>query len=792
MKKILLLFAMHAVCLHIANAQNVAINQNGATAHQHAALDISADDKGVLIPRITTITREAILNPPEGLLVYDTNARSFWYYSGGWQELVGSGNMGTAGGDLIGQYPDPLVVKLQGHPVDALTPANGHVLKWDENDYMWKGMPDNGLTLPYTATAADGASLFSITNTFNGFSHNSSILGRRLAGSGIPMTFSTAVWGDAYIGTGILGTSHWHAGVHGLSTLSHGVHGRTDGGNGYAGVYGTQGPTGITPNVKLGVWGDDKNGIGVLGTSDSGVAVYGLSNSGTGVYGYSSADGIAGIKGSHGVAGGIGVMGEIGLPGLGIYGKANGTEGTAGKFENTHPESTHMALDARNLGMGAAATFWTSNAQNPSPSVLIASHSSGHGLFALHDSVGNNNSAIRAWHLGNGEGLYGKSQKGNAGKLVIDNILSSGHALHASTIGMGSAGVFVKTHLLGENDNNPAVLIDNYSKAIGLKVKSMYPSALTAALDVEYAGYSYAADITSQSGGLRSVMNHADRYAVFGQNGAEHGTAIRGYVTAFGAKAIEATATGPFTKGVHAITTQDWSVAVQGESASSYRGAVVGINSGGGPGLLGRNIASFGYGVYGESGPEHGIAGKFESSNPESTISPAIWAHVPSLSDGIQITLTNDNNESDGLYVAHDGSGNLLRLRNANYEEITLANNGDFTTVGAIKVKGNKGIVRNTGSAQKRMETTTVQLGYNNMPVGAMTSQTVTFSQAFGAAPIVTLGHINSGFSGPCEKMTVQIKNVTTTGCTVTMYNANAGGNPDVSGTWNLLIIGNE
>ena len=41
------------------------------------------------MPRLSTIERNAINLPAEGLIVYDTNTASFWYFNGGnWQELV--------------------------------------------------------------------------------------------------------------------------------------------------------------------------------------------------------------------------------------------------------------------------------------------------------------------------------------------------------------------------------------------------------------------------------------------------------------------------------------------------------------------------------------------------------------------------------------------------------------------------------------------------------------------------------------------------------------------------------
>jgi len=47
-----------------------------------SALEISATDKGLLTPRMTTVQRNAIVNPAIGLLVYDTDTFSFWSFNG--------------------------------------------------------------------------------------------------------------------------------------------------------------------------------------------------------------------------------------------------------------------------------------------------------------------------------------------------------------------------------------------------------------------------------------------------------------------------------------------------------------------------------------------------------------------------------------------------------------------------------------------------------------------------------------------------------------------------------------
>jgi hypothetical protein len=90
---IALLFSMNAT------AQNVAINSTGAAPNASAMLDISSVTMGLLIPRMTTAQRTAIVTPATGLQVYDTSTGTFWYFNGTiWVQFA----TGTPGWSLLG------------------------------------------------------------------------------------------------------------------------------------------------------------------------------------------------------------------------------------------------------------------------------------------------------------------------------------------------------------------------------------------------------------------------------------------------------------------------------------------------------------------------------------------------------------------------------------------------------------------------------------------------------------------------------------------------------------------
>jgi trimeric autotransporter adhesin len=70
-------------------AQSAAINTDGTNADASAILDVKSTNKGFLLPRMTTAQRTAIVMPALGLKVFDTDTKSFWFYSGtAWLQIA--------------------------------------------------------------------------------------------------------------------------------------------------------------------------------------------------------------------------------------------------------------------------------------------------------------------------------------------------------------------------------------------------------------------------------------------------------------------------------------------------------------------------------------------------------------------------------------------------------------------------------------------------------------------------------------------------------------------------------
>lgn len=71
-------------------AQSVTIDPQSSTS---GIVNIQSTNKGVLVPNMTTLQREAIASTQKGLLVFDTNTNSFWFHNGmAWTQLINNGS----------------------------------------------------------------------------------------------------------------------------------------------------------------------------------------------------------------------------------------------------------------------------------------------------------------------------------------------------------------------------------------------------------------------------------------------------------------------------------------------------------------------------------------------------------------------------------------------------------------------------------------------------------------------------------------------------------------------------
>ena len=78
------------LCLIAFNApKSQAVGIGTASPHASAQLDVVSTTKGLLLPRMTSTQRNAIVSPAAGLTVYETTTGTLWVYNGSnWNQLT--------------------------------------------------------------------------------------------------------------------------------------------------------------------------------------------------------------------------------------------------------------------------------------------------------------------------------------------------------------------------------------------------------------------------------------------------------------------------------------------------------------------------------------------------------------------------------------------------------------------------------------------------------------------------------------------------------------------------------
>lgn len=751
--------------------QGVSINSNGIPADPNAMLDISSHTKGVLVPRLRTNERISILSPAEGLLVYDVDTHSFWFAFGGiWKEILNSGTpivpIGPAGGDLSGTYPNPTVAKLQNLDVAFGVPFDKQILKWDALNNKWKGSNDS-LFLPYNVTYGSPTKLFGITNT----------------------------------------------------NLTSGA----------SAIYGKSGNTGsgITPAGTMGVWGDNSNGLGVVGTSNSGIGVFGFSFVNHGVYGYSTTAGFAGIKGSHANAGGVGVLGEVQNSGSGVMGTSISTLGKAGTFLTTSLTNTDTTFNASTVGLGILSQFNISNSNNFKPVVDITNAGGGAGLKVRMSKTNGNGNGIDAITQGTGMALYGKSENGIAAKFENTNATNAFPVLSLANNGTGST-LYLNSSNTGQTGN--VIDVTNSGLGFGLGVSSTIgSSALFTVSNVN----STKSDVIVQQQGLgkgveinlsKSTNTNAGLYVntlgtlgIDGFSAAASGVAVRGTTGAsanggigvlgqadtndpngIGVKGI---AGGGINGGVGVLgignSNNPQAIAVKGIGYTHNEdvGAVTGINMTDGVGVYGESQGFDGIGVAGTVGNtgNHSVAAVF-TNNYANNNRAVMELHSNGKGSSIFSDNTNLSNADKIIQVRNAGTGKFISLETNLGDVVTsVAKNGNIVTDGTVTVKSDKGIVRNSTGTQLRTEIITANIPagsvghFNEFNGGIFVN--ITFGTAFSSPPSVYIGNV---VSGSIQGLTMDVEDVTTTGCTLVLGNYTPYDFTIVASAYKIIAIGAE
>lgn len=167
MRRILLLLIITLFLGFASFSQGISISGSNSIPDNSAMLDIKSTSKGLLIPRMTAAQRTAIASPATGLMIFQTDGSSgFYYYNGGAWTQLGSGAAGPLTGwattgngstdstaNFIGTMDSkPLIGKVNNQRVFYFSPNTTNTIIGFQSGINTSG-PDNTL-LGYNAGKA--------------------------------------------------------------------------------------------------------------------------------------------------------------------------------------------------------------------------------------------------------------------------------------------------------------------------------------------------------------------------------------------------------------------------------------------------------------------------------------------------------------------------------------------------------------------------------------------------------------------------------------------------------------
>ena len=607
MKKITLFYILLLAGPLLMQAQ-VAINTDASLPNASSILDVKSTTKGFLAPRLTTAQRTVIGTPADGLWVYDTDTKSFWYYKNGtgWQEITGNA----------------------------------------------------ALVLPYSANVSSNAPLFALTNGATG----GAIVGT--AGTG-----GSGIWGLANNigGAGLLGDNQAAGeGVTGRTKSSAiptaAVVGRNDGAGygvsgfiaadvsgtgigvlGRVGISGSTGTAGHFENINGSNTGTAlealTNGVGmgasVINTNPSNVSnILQVTTTGPGVIADHS-KGNAGNFFTNNTSGvGAGVRGEVnsifGNNGTaGVYGVASGTGGYGGYFEHSNTTGFGLALEVTNAGLGRTAEFQTTQTTNAQATITASTVGTG-GVAAFRSS--NTSSTVNALNVtANGPGVIADHSQGNAGNFFMNN-----------TSGVG-AGVRGEVNSIFGNSGTAGVYgVASGTGGYGGYFEHSNATGFGLALEVTNAGLGRTANfLTTQNTNAQATISAS----TLGTGGVANFISSN---TSSTANTINVTANGPGVIANHAL----------GNAGNFFMNNTGGV----GAGVRGEVNSIFGNngtaGVYGVSSGTGGYGGYFEHSNATGF---GITLYAISAGQG-NVFVANHTGSSGDLALFQTGGANVARI----------------------------------------------------------------------------------------------------------------------------------
>ncbi len=625
--------ALYIICLvwlAFPAVAQVAINNTGAPPHASAMLDVQAGNKGLLVPRMTETTRTGIANPATGLIVFQTNGISGFYYNAG-------------------------------------TPASPN---WQK-----LGM----ISLPYSGSGNTTDGLFKIQNFGSGWAlEGSSFLGPGVVGYSNALTGNVSgVFGQVFSqeGSGIRGTASSGTGT------TYGVYGQSESTTG-TGVYGI---ASATSGINIGVQGYTFSPEGYSGHF-SGGKFYLESNTGIGtpspgsrkLYVLSSGTGLTGVTTQ---------IENTNPAGIAFFANTNSSDGTALfsqsgsgyilRCDGYDPDFfTSFTVKGRKVGINTVApttaldvngqTLITANTVEGA--ALKVNNGWGRAIWAI---TGSPEPAI--YSAGYDKGLVGEATAVDMGSAygVIGKAHSGAGVYGTVTTTTQGTGIFGEiTAEMGDGVRGKSSSFTG--SGTGVRGESLAPEG-TGVFGRAYAN-------TGQGVGVDGGSSSPDGIGVLGgaPNLGMKGSATATTGAAVGVSGLTFSSSGTGVSGI----AQSTSIA-EGESAFGVRGEGNSTSSvgvfGTSPrkGVLGSATATTGnnYGVEGSNASSGGAGIYGRSSGTEGTGIIGIANHVSGVTTGVPPVFAEMYYHPTDSQAILPGAGSISRETPASAPIIPAATN---------------------------------------------------------------------------------------------------------------------
>ena len=667
----------------------VAINTDASSPHASAMLEIKTNNKGFLGPRLTSAQRTAIASPADGLWVYDTDTKTFWFYKGSaWSELA-------MGGSTFA-LPYTATINYTGTILGLTNNSTGGV---------YSGITGNtGSSAIYGATANLASAGLLADNTGGG----EAVTGRTGSSTGTPT--GAVVGRNDGPGYGVYGFSATNTSGNAIGVLGRvGISGST----GYAGYFENLNVANTTNTLQA-----VSNGPGVIADHSKGnTANFFINNTngvGAGVRGEVNSifgnNGTAGVYGTASGTGGYGGYFEHSNTsgfGMALYGVTQG-QGMVADFETAPATNTQTTLLVNTAGLGSAATLSAGNTSNTANTLnvsavgpgVIADHSKGNaanffmnntsgvgaGVRGEVNSIFGNNGTAGVYGIASGTGGYG-------GYFEHSNATGYGYALYAATSGQGAVADF---ETVPAANDQPTLRINTAGIGNAALIKNNNASNASNTVDVSSNGPGVIADHSKGNAGNFFMNNtsgvgagvRGEVNSIFGNNGTAGIYGVASGTGGYGGY-FEHTENTGYGRALY-VTTQGLGPAVEivGGNTSSTANIVSVTNNG--PGVIAdhsqgnaanffmNNTSGVGAGVRGEVNSifgNNGTAGVYGVASGTGGYA-GYFEHTETTGFGITLQVVTKD-QGTAMVVDHEGSsGNLAIFQAGGFNKARIDHTG--------------------------------------------------------------------------------------------------------------------